>query len=193
MYANRVALTPSTTAGMKNQSTIDIQRADHANRPRRADRAHCFLNVHGFHHSGTGYLRQTIWGLFPMQASTHHFSKHANPQMEGQHATNVYPDIGKRTIENCSPPVDNVKSIVNVPVLVAASLTSRLLAAYTCPANMAVVTDENKRKLLNHWMLGWNESSTLLIQKTYVYAKIMGAVCAWKFPLQMMQRTKHWP
>lgn len=56
---------------------------------------------------------------------------------------------------------------------------------------MAVVTDENKRKLLNHWMLGWNEGSTLLIQKTYVYAKIMGAVCVWKFPLQMMQRTKH--
>lgn len=31
---------------------------------------------------------------------------------------------------------------------------------------MAVVTDENKRKLLNHWMLGWNESSTLLINIT---------------------------
>ena len=174
VYTNRVTLTTEHN-NSRHENQHYPHRADNATRPRRADPAHCFLNVHGLHHSGTGYLRETIWGLFPTQASTHHFLHHV-PQvkeMEGYHATDVYPDIGKRTEAGCN---------VNVTAPVAASLASWLLAAYTCPANMAVVTAENKRKLLNDWMLGWNESSTLLIQKTYVCAKTRstGAVCKCK-------------
>lgn len=77
---------------------VTEQEGESANAKRHAkDQAHCFLNVHGFHHSGTGYVRETIREMFPTQASTHNFGRvDRYPQQEGAWGSEALP--GKRMI-----------------------------------------------------------------------------------------------
>lgn len=77
---------------------VTEQEGKSANAKRHAkDQAHCFLNVHGFHHSGTGYVRETIREMFPTQASTHNFGRvDRYPQQEGAWGSEALP--GKRMI-----------------------------------------------------------------------------------------------
>ena len=101
-------------------------------------------------------------------------------------STRTPPVLKCRTVKNCNlPPPPAASSSSSSSSSLATSLlshrgsrestmeqqlTERVLAAYTCPANVAArATAANKRVLLEDWMAGWNTSRPLLIQKTYVH------------------------
>jgi hypothetical protein len=100
---------------------------------------HCVIHVHGFHHSGTGVLRQTIYKSLGEHVASIHQDTHAQED-EGQHIQNVYPKFYQRR-KFCSN-------------------------KYYCPEMMTLVSKTKSHKLFRQWMRFWDPTKPFLIQKT---------------------------
>lgn len=105
---------------------------------------HCVIHIHGFHHSGTGFLRKTIYdSLGHDSASIHEHTRRAED--EGQYLQQVYPPFYERTKLY---PKDNFASL------------------YFCPEMLSLVSRKTPPLLFEQWSRYWNMSMPFLIQKT---------------------------
>jgi len=114
----------------------------------------CLVNVHGIHHSGTGYLRYMIVNALGGSSLV---SEHKNtnvPEDEGHHLQSAYPDFLNR--------VRNPKLCISEKY--ASKNKGKL---YYCPKLLnTVVNEENKISLFDDWSKNWDMTKPFLIQKT---------------------------
>ena len=114
---------------------------------------HCVIHVHGFHHSGTGVLRKTVFSALGNEHASIH-SGTGKSQDEGQHLENVYPRFQER-----------MKS--GLCISGNMTLAQKCAISYRCPELLlSIAPDPAKRKRLHReWSSYWDMSKTFLIQK----------------------------
>lgn len=136
----------------KGSSAVHYKMSVDTSALRRQD--HCVIHVHGFHHSGTGFLRKTIYeGLGPHVASIHENTTF--PQDEGQFLQNVYFrfDTRVKSPRYCWQEHDATTKSVGVE--------------YHCPSLLPIAQQKGRaEKLMKQWSTFWNMSKPFLIQKT---------------------------
>jgi hypothetical protein len=141
--------TPKGSADIHYKSSFDIQ-----NLTALQEQDHCVIHVHGFHHSGTGFLRKTIYeGLGQQVASIHENT--AFPEDEGQFLQNVYFRLDTRiqSPRYCWQESDATTQSVGVE--------------YYCPSLLPIAKQKDRsQKLKIQWSSYWNMSKPFLIQKT---------------------------
>jgi len=112
----------------------------------------CLINVHGLHHTGTGFLRslihESLKGLSSMHEDTH------KSEDEGQHLQHVYPTFADRA---GNPSLCGVNK----------GSTKSYGRLYYCPEMVENgVKDTDKTDLFDQWSKYWDLSKPYLIQKT---------------------------
>lgn len=105
---------------------------------------HCVIHVHGFHHSGTGFLRKTIYDSLGHDAASMH-EHTSRAENEGQYIQQVYPPFYTRT-----------KLYPN----------DKFASLYYCPEMLSLVSRKTRALLFQQWSRYWNMTSSFLIQKT---------------------------
>ncbi len=137
-----------TTSYYTTKLTTHVLPRNHSNQQQQ-QRDHCVIHIHGFHHSGTGFLRKTVYDSLGGDgyASIHIHTRKA--QDEGQHIQDVYPKFYMRR-QHCT--YDPQRSFGNL---------------YYCPEMMSIPTKQrNKERLFHQWARYWNMTKPFLIQKT---------------------------
>jgi len=110
---------------------------------------HCVIHIHGLHHSGTGFLRKTVYGSLGKEYASIHENT-GKSEDEGQHLQNVYPPFSSRR-SVCRD--DDNRTFIG-----------RL---YYCPEILEIAKQENaSESLFQQWSLYWNMTKPFLIQKT---------------------------
>jgi len=112
----------------------------------------CLVHIHGLHHSGTGFLRQSLFDALGGDESATLHRDSGRPEDEGQHIQSVYPNLKQRLRSNICKTRKNVPAVWN---------------AYCCSALLPIANKESdKKKLFEEWSQYWDMSKTFLIQKT---------------------------
>ncbi|KAL9189683.1 hypothetical protein ACHAXT_009358 [Thalassiosira profunda] len=139
-----------------------------------ADKERYVIHIHGLHHTGTGYLRQTLHDAlnkeFPSESASTMDGLRQQfrvPENEGQHLQSVYP-----------PLIERVKAIKAASGMGVKNAAKALSVADLCiladdgdvPAGIddieAYGDEQIGRMLLQQWSRYWDMSATFLIQKT---------------------------
>jgi len=124
----------------------------------------CLINVHGFHHSGTGYLRHVIIEALGGSLIVSSHEKTSSHENEADRLQSVFPTFDQRTYNTdlCAP---------NVTFPTMAKL-------YYCPEaldfvinnasekNIYTAISDSKKTLFREWSRYWDLSKTFVIQKT---------------------------
>ena len=123
----------------------------------------CLVNVHGFHHSGTGAVRSAISQL---AASASVMSDHA--EAEGQYYQSVYPIFRARTFWAANESTEWPRwqpgcAEAGTPLL---SCGSSYDVLYACPGLLRLVTKDNQLALIRSWSRQFDSDRELWIQKT---------------------------
>ena len=114
---------------------------------------HCVIHVHGMHHSGTGFLRQTIYDALGGEAHASMHQKTHKAEDEGQHIQTVYPTFYQRA-RKCGNTTHDVSKAV--------------ARRYYCPDLLEIAATQTNASetLLEEWSRYWNMTKPYLIQKT---------------------------
>jgi len=114
----------------------------------------CLVNVHGFHHSGTGLFRSLIYKAIGGSALVSAQKDTDVSEDEGQHLQNVYPTFAERTHDRSLCTDDNISWKRRGPL-------------YYCPKLLqTTVNDKNKAALFEEWSKYWDLNKPFLLQKT---------------------------
>lgn len=118
----------------------------------------CVVHVHGLHHSGTGFMRESVYNSLGGKSFA---SKHVNtkaPQDEGQHLQTVYPTFRKRLRfpKQCGVPNSQVPAVETL---------HKLYDCLTLVDTIPNVTTA-KHELHSQWSRYWNMRKPYLLQKT---------------------------
>lgn len=121
---------------------------------------HCVIHIHGFHHSGTGLLRKTVFSSLggETNSSQHNVGALVAPESEGQHLQTVYPIYIERKYRCLS------NEILDDPELVVKHLGELEF----CPAmlQIPIKRPRDKVKLMKQWAKKWDSNKYYWIQKT---------------------------
>lgn len=146
-YTTENTTSPILVRERSNPQGYDGSRQQHAHHSQEQQN-HCIIHIHGFHHSGTGFLRKAVYeSLGEDYASVHEHTRKAED--EGQHIQGVYPPFYTRkqfcTNEN---------------------LHTSFGRLYYCPEMLNIPTKQNNQVLFQQWSRYWNMTKPFLIQKT---------------------------
>jgi len=140
-----------------NQIKIEFDRLENKKLLKDSKKSYlhekCLINVHGLHHSGTGFLRYMIVKAMGETMISEHKSTQESED-EGQHIQSVYPCFQNR---------------LRNPKLCTSKEISREEKGilYYCPKLTDTVINEGDRiRLFDDWSTYWDMSKPFLIQKT---------------------------
>lgn len=120
---------------------------------------HCVVHTHGIHHSGTGFLRQTLFDSLGAEEASMHVNS-GKAQDEGQHIQSVYPVYKVRLPKNgnggrtrCVPEGAIARRNYGKP--------------YYCPSMLSIADDPRKvHTMFAQWAKVWDMDKHFLLQKT---------------------------
>ncbi|KAL7522943.1 hypothetical protein ACHAWX_007760 [Stephanocyclus meneghinianus] len=152
----------------------------------KRDKEQYVIHIHGLHHTGTGYLRQTLQDALNDEfapnkdspvASIHHgdfpylqglsSKRFFVPEDEGQHFQNVFPPYRHRVKlfkESRCPLYDFGRLFYLADDCIFSDKSN-----YTADSTEQYTSSDNSnigKALLDEWSTFWNTSATFLIQKT---------------------------
>lgn len=158
------AACPAQIFGHENKAIDDARRLRGGGGD-ALSKEHCVVNVHGFHHTGTGVLRAQVWeALLDAGGQTVIASQHEHtgvPESEGQHLQTVYPasrDRLKNPQKWCGSPKGD-------------EFLLHVAQTYYCPKLVTdlAVNPGKKQKLFDELARYWDMKKQVLIQKTPVF------------------------
>lgn len=117
------------------------------------------IHIHGFHHSGTGVLRQAVMNALGTRASELISAPGMRaPENEGQHLQSVYPTYAQRSTKvKCSD----------------AEFRLDRFTKYYCPKLAELIDDKRSDLLFEQWSQYWDIEATFLVQKTPTFDLVL--------------------